>query len=353
MKTKFLFLAAVALAPALISTPSQAIEIVDPFNNGYVNKHGDTCVVSIRTRLKGVDADRAVVINKWVTDRDDFFWVELVDANGNLIVPSQVYFEHLGVTNNRKFDYSLPLSQPLAMPIRHRVYETAVDTGDIASRGALLVDREFSIWSFENGKCHAIIGPSNTAPIADAGLDQEKLASSSVVTLNGTQSSDPENDPLTYSWTQISGPAVTLNDPSSATPTFTLPLDAATTPIVFELVVNDGIVDSAPDQVVISANAPPVADAGTDITGVKPNQDVTLDGTASVDGDGDNITYLWTQISGLPVTLDDPTSPTPTFTVPPGKVEDPWVFELTVSDGSETSTSTVTVYHQGLSKKGK
>lgn len=353
MKLKLILATSAAFILSGLSTPAQAINIVDPFNNGYINRHGDNCVVSIRTRLQGVDADRAVVINKWVTDKDDFFWVELVDANGNLVVPATVYFEHLGVTNNRKFDYGLPLSQPLAMPLRHRVYETAIDTGDISTRGALLVDREFAISSFINGKCQAIIGPDNSAPIADAGLDQEKLPSGSTVSLDGTNSSDPENDPLTYSWTQISGPTATLSDPTSATPSFTLPVGASSDPIVFELIVNDGNLDSDPDIVTITANAPPIADAGTDITGVNPNQDVTLDGTASADMDGDNITYMWVQVSGLPVTLDDPTSPTPTFTVPAGKVDEPWIFELTVSDGTETSTSTVTVYHQGLSKKGK
>ena len=97
----------------------------------------------------------------------------------------------------------------------------------------------------------------------------------------------------------------------------------------------------------VSVNNPPIADAGSDIRGVKPKQVVTIDGSISSDPDGDSLEYRWAQLSGLPVTLNDPASPAPTFKVPPGKVEEPWVFELTVSDGSETSKSTVTVYHQG------
>ncbi len=350
-----LFLSTTVLLAALSATQSSALEIVDPYNNIYVYRsHGsDFCTIQVRTRAKGVDHDRVTVINKWHSAKDDAYWVELVDANGNLVVPAQNRWEHVGATNNRVYSYNLPLDTPLAMPIRHRIYEASSDSPDLSNRGALLVDYAFPIESFRIGKCDAIIGPDNSAPIAEAGQDQEKLPSGSTVTLNGTSSSDPENDPLTYLWTQVSGPIVTLSDPTSASPSFTLPAGASTDPVVFELIVNDGNLNSAPDTVVITANAPPVADAGTDITGVNPNQDVTLDGTASLDADGDNITYLWVQISGIPVTLDDPTSPTPTFTVPAGKVDEPWVFELTVSDGTETSTSTVTVYHQGLTKKGK
>jgi hypothetical protein len=41
--------------------------------------------------------------------------------------------------------------------------------------------------------------------------------------LDGSESFDPDGDPITYSWQQVSGPAVELDDHTSATPSFTMP----------------------------------------------------------------------------------------------------------------------------------
>jgi len=53
------------------------------------------------------------------------------------------------------------------------------------------------------------IGNTNSAPVAIAGQNQT-VSSGSHVTLNGTKSSDIDGDTLNYSWTQVAGPAVTL-----------------------------------------------------------------------------------------------------------------------------------------------
>lgn len=85
----------------------------------------------------------------------------------------------------------------------------------------------------------------NRPPVADAGPDQtveQAYYQGGDVILDGSGSSDPDNDPLTYKWTW---------DGKSATgvsPTVSLPLGRTT----ITLVVNDGIVDSAPDIVNIT-----------------------------------------------------------------------------------------------------
>jgi hypothetical protein len=59
----------------------------------------------------------------------------------------------------------------------------------------------------------------NQAPVADAGPDQLGIAAGTV-TLNGTGSFDPDGDPITYQWSQIAGPAVSISGMNSATATF-------------------------------------------------------------------------------------------------------------------------------------
>jgi hypothetical protein len=100
----------------------------------------------------------------------------------------------------------------------------------------------------------------NHQPAADAGDDQT-VGEGGAVALDGALSSDPDLDGLTYTWTQVSGPSVTLSDEHSATPTFTAPMvNAGGVTLVFTLVVNDGFLNSDPDTVVITVqelNDPP------------------------------------------------------------------------------------------------
>lgn len=88
----------------------------------------------------------------------------------------------------------------------------------------------------------------NTIPNANAGIDQV-VNERKLVNLDGSGSSDPDSDTLSYSWTQTAGPAVTLSNVNSANPTFTTPLVNSNTVLTFNLVVNDGFVNSNPDAV--------------------------------------------------------------------------------------------------------
>ena len=60
----------------------------------------------------------------------------------------------------------------------------------------------------------------SSPPIADAGPNQLGIAAGTV-TLNGSGSYDPLGEALTYSWVQILGPSVTINNPNQAVATFT------------------------------------------------------------------------------------------------------------------------------------
>ncbi len=170
----------------------------------------------------------------------------------------------------------------------------------------------------------------NIEPVSDAGADQV-VSSSSLVSLGGSASSDPdENLPLTYQWIQTGGTTVTLSDAAVVSPTFTAPATAEN--LTFELTVTDalGLADTTPDQVIIHVTNPPVADAGPNQV-VGMSSLVTLDGSASSDPDGDTpLAYLWTQTGGTTVTLSDAAVVNPTFTAP--AVAENLTFELTVTD---------------------
>jgi hypothetical protein len=97
-----------------------------------------------------------------------------------------------------------------------------------------------------------VSGPfeANNPPIANAGPDQS-VRMGAIVTLDGTESYDREGESLAYSWTQTSGPEVTLNDSTSVRPTFTSPDVRANTTLTFSLEVNNGRQGSDADTVSI------------------------------------------------------------------------------------------------------
>ncbi len=147
--------------------------------------------------------------------------------------------------------------------------------------------------------------------------------------LDGSGSTDPNNDPLTYEWSQLNGPAVTLEGASTAKPTFKAPAGPAT--LEFELEVCDPAPLCSTDTVTVTVkagNEAPVANAGPDQT-VASEATVKLDGSGSTDPNNDPLSYEWSQLNGPAVTLEGASTAKPTFKAPwPATLE----FELEVCD---------------------
>lgn len=90
-------------------------------------------------------------------------------------------------------------------------------------------------------------GTSNHPPVANAGAD-DTTANGVPISLDGTGSSDPDGDTITYSWVKLSGPAGTFVDTDTSTPDYT---PSATGTAVFELTVTDSRGKSNTDSVTI------------------------------------------------------------------------------------------------------
>ncbi|HEY3831251.1 MAG TPA: hypothetical protein VGO03_03080 [Acidimicrobiia bacterium] len=191
----------------------------------------------------------------------------------------------------------------------------------------------------------------DSSPSADAGVNQV-VHVVDPVTLDGSNSSQADADPLTYQWTQLSGTTVTLSNPTAVKPTFTAPHAAST--LQFELTVTDPL---NPNPALRSASAftevdvhdypAPTANAGPDQSGINPNKPVQLDGSASTSNSPHAITYQWTQTAGPTVTLSNPTAAKPTFTSPTGPLT--LTFKLVVNDSFfDSAASFVNVDVNGI-----
>jgi hypothetical protein len=188
----------------------------------------------------------------------------------------------------------------------------------------------------------------NIPPVAHAGPDQS-ADEGTMVTLNGTASTDPDNDLLTYFWTAPE--AIKISSASASKPTFTAPEVLTNTSYTFSLIVNDEKANSTPDQVIITirqVNKAPAANAGANQT-VDEGTMVTLDGTASTDPDNDLLDYFWTAPEGI--ILSSVKSSKPTFTAPEIKKDTILNFSLIVNDGLLNSMpSTVQISVQNVIK---
>jgi hypothetical protein len=107
-------------------------------------------------------------------------------------------------------------------------------------------------WFVRSDDDYVTVSCANLPPVADPGGNQFVTVWEPVF-LDGSGSSDPNGDLLTYSWRFFSKPtssSAEINDPTSESPDFTPDVDGT---YVVSLVVNDGVLDSDPSYAYIYA----------------------------------------------------------------------------------------------------
>jgi LmbE family N-acetylglucosaminyl deacetylase len=188
-------------------------------------------------------------------------------------------------------------------------------------------------------------------PAANAGPDQT-VAVGSVVHLDGSGSSDPAGNPLTYQWTQTGGTTVTLSSSTAVQPTFTAP--ASLDGLTFQLVVSDGQASSDPATVVITvASTAAGPNLALSATATASSQNPSTGQTASKAIDGavggypGNYMEEWATVSGgagswLALTWSSPqTIDTIVLYDRPNASDQITGGNITFSDGSRVTVGTL------------
>jgi hypothetical protein len=186
----------------------------------------------------------------------------------------------------------------------------------------------------------------NKPPVAKAGLDQWINLPLDSITVNGSQSYDPDGSIVRFSWRRIGGPAShMISSPASHTTAINSLVPGSYS---FELRVTDNGGLSALDtiRVVVSdpsqPNRPPVANAGPDQVIILPVVATTLNGSASTDPDNNIVIYSWSRISGP--SSANIAQPNSVQSVVDGLQQGTYLFELhVIDDGGLSDRDTVQI----------
>lgn len=189
---------------------------------------------------------------------------QLVAANGALqpTLTPQLGYSAVVDRNANGWSAELALAENLLGGWNHAVRILFSHTG-VDALSAAAVNAGVGLWPETGNRTQpatwaaAYLGTPaaqpNRAPVAVAGGDlYQNVAVTTTLGLDGSGSFDPDGATVTYAWTQVGGPTVTLNGNSSATPTFQVTPVTAATALRFQLVVNDGALNSVADEVVVN-----------------------------------------------------------------------------------------------------
>ena len=183
---------------------------------------------------------------------------------------------------------------------------------------------------------------TNHAPIASA--TDLSVTGPATVTLDGSASSDPDGDAITWKWTQISGPSVTISNSTKAKASFNVAAVTSDQTLVFRLTVTDakGLKNTIDVQVVNKApkaNQAPVVNQMEAVT-LQSGDNHSLHAQAT-DPDGDALTYAWSVPADMQATGTNTANVN--ITAPEGSSDSTYTLGVVVSDGKTSVQSDVQV----------
>lgn len=207
-------------------------------------------------------------------------------ANQTVTVPATVQLQGTGSDPDGDpvtFAWSLPTRPAGSMATLSSTNTAATSfMADVA--GAYVA--QLTVSDNQGASSNATVTITGTAPanipVANAGPDQV-VDIGSTVQLDGSNSSDPENDPLTFMWRLVETPGDSpmITNADQAMASF---LPTMTGRYVAELEVSDGT-NTDTDQVVIIVNTPPVITFGPDALTIVDDIAQIIFMTSDADGD--------------------------------------------------------------------
>ncbi len=177
----------------------------------------------------------------------------------------------------------------------------------------------------ENQAPNAVIEVSNHNPVAEE-----------LVTLNASASSDTDGAIVSFVWQQVAGPQLVLNGSETAEASFITPAVNDDDLLQFKLIITDDQGAVTVSNVFINleavANQSPTANITVNNLNPVSGTGVSLNGTSSLDPDGEIVSYQWIQTAGPQVSLNNANKQVATFIAPIVNQDTLISFKLTVTD---------------------
>ncbi|KAF7781496.1 hypothetical protein PRUB_b0733 [Pseudoalteromonas rubra] len=179
----------------------------------------------------------------------------------------------------------------------------------------------------------------NKQPVIDVTETSIEVRGGSEFTLDASATTDPEGDTLSYSWKSLSSDDST---PVSETAILTLKADEAQIgqTLVYEFTVEDeyGAKSSQLFTVAVAENKAPQVVLTANATLVAEGQSIELTASASVDPEGDELTFSWKQVSGTSVNVSG-SGATVSLVAPSVEKNEVLEFAVTVTDSFGASST--------------